>query len=109
MPQLQPLVFYVLSSSVLYSTLLLPYIGRIARSLEIVTILIMMRVAVSDCAQSTKLLFRFIKKSCLRGENLETLHRSSKTRVEERVVALENQHEIGANVRRRKCDDFELS
>ena len=76
--------------------------------LEVVTVSVIARVAVFDCAQSAKFLSKFIKQSYLRGENLEILHRVDKARVEDSVIALENQHKICANVRRRKCDDFEL-
>ena len=84
------------------------YIGRIARSPENVTILVTACVAVFDCAQSAKFLFRSTKQSCSRGENFGILHRVNKARVEDSVVALESQHEICANVRRCECDDFEL-
>ena len=86
----------------------LSYIRRIARLLEVLTVSVIVYVVVFDCAQSAKSLVRSTKQSCLRGEKLETLHRVDKARVEDSVVALENQHKICANVRRRKCDDFEL-
>ena len=86
----------------------LSYIRRIARLLEVLTVSVIAYVAVFDCAQSAKSLVRLTKQSCLRGENLEIVHRVDKAWVEDSVVALESQHNICANVRRRKRDEFEL-